>query len=439
MAPRKKPIQETPINLDECLAAIIVDARKKLGDDKVFTGKASEARLVGIQLPALSLRYLYQCNITPLSRMEQINGTQESCKSAFLYEKYRWIRCNGGKNYHIENESKDSDSLRMSMMNYDYNAVDLFISESLEDWQDYLTYLTSEHSIKKVLIGTKEAPGPGKTFPIGLGVDSLTAKASKEIQDKMAELGHADRVHPIDALKISSYLKYMPQRLVGWPFWFGCINHLKPQKTSMGAIDYHSPGGYSVKFQETFETRLSRIADVDSGDNGVLIKFVTQKNSLGPGRKTITAAFRWYFDPATGKQRSYWDWHAATIDLLDKGLKTGALRTACHDVVDIRTKISGGKKVWSKALGIAESEPVPYSVAGEMLERQPDMIKALHRILGVREYSIFKPGVDYSQQLKDAVVAVENEHGYAAEYREGEQTVSDDEATTAPAATTDDE
>jgi hypothetical protein len=348
MAKRKSPLQESPVTLDDCLASIILDAKAKLGDDKVFTGRESEARLVGLYLPALCLRYLYQCNIQPLSRMEQITGIQESCKSAFLYEKYRWVRCNGGKAYHIENESKDSDSLRLSMMNYDYNAVDLFISESLEEWQQYATYLTNADTIKGALVGTKERPGPGKTIPIGMGVDSLTAKASKEIQDKMAESGYADRVHPVDALKISSYLKYFPQRIVGWPFLFCCINHLKPQKTGVGAIDYHTPGGYSVKFQETFETRLQRVADIDSGDNGVLIKFVTQKNSLGPGRKTMQAAFRWFFDPETGKQRSYWDWNAATIELLDKGLKTGALRSACHDIVDIRTKSAGGKKVWSK-------------------------------------------------------------------------------------------
>lgn len=432
MAKKKTPLQESQISLDECLATIITDAKAKLGDDKVFTGKESESRLVGIYLPALSLRYFYQCNIMPLSRVEQITGIQESCKSAFLYEKYRWIRCNGGKNYHIENESKDSDSLRMSMMNYDYDAVDLLISEALEEWQQYLSYLAGPNSIKAAFTGTKDRPGPGKTIPIGLGVDSLTAKMSRELQDKMDVTGHADRMHPIDALKISGYLKYFPQKLVGWPFWFGAVNHLKPQKTQMGAIDYHTPGGYSIKFQETFETRLQRIADIDSGDNGVLIKFVTQKNSLGPGRKTINAAFRWFFDPATGKQRSYWDWHSATIELLDKGLKTGGLRSACHDIVDLRTKSAGGKRVWSKTLDIPESDAVPYSVAGEMLEKRPDLMAALHKTLGVREYSIFKPGIDYSQQLKDAIVAVERAEGYSAEYREGEEVVTDEDATEPP-------
>lgn len=421
MARAKKPLQEVAISLDDCLASIISDAKERFGEDRVYTGKESEARLVGIYMPALCLRYLYQCNILPLSRMEQITGTQESCKSAYLYEKYRWIRCNGGKSYHIENESKDSDVLRMSVLGYDSNAVELLISEALEDWQEYMTYLLGPKSIKGILTGSKDKPGPGKTVPIGFGLDSLTAKASKEVQAKMDELGYADRVHPVDAMKLSSYLKYMPQKLVGWPFWFGCINHLKPTKTGTGAIDYHTPGGYSIKFQETFETRMQRVGDIESGDNGVKIKFTTQKNSLGPGRKTITADFRWYFDKDTVKQVSYWDWHAGTIDLLDAGLKTGALRKACMEVVDLRTKSQGGKRVWSKTLSIPEDDPVPYSVAGKMLEDRADLITELHKILGVREYTIFKNGVDYGQQLKQAIVATEKAEGYSPEIREGEE------------------
>lgn len=418
MAKKKQPVTE--VSLDDCLSSIIEEAKSKFGEDRVFTGKESEVRLVGIELPALSLRYLYQCNIMPLSRAEQIVGTQESCKTAFLFEHYRWIRCNGGKTYHVENESKDSDTLRMSMLNYDHKAVELLISESLEDWQEYFTYLLSPKTIKAQLIGTKERPGPGKTVPIGFGLDSLTAKASREVQAKVEELGYADRVHPVDAMKISTYLKFMPQRLVGWPFWFGAINHLKPTKTAIGAIDYHVPGGFSIKFQETFETRLQRISDIDSGDNGVLIKFVTQKNSLGPGRKTIQAAFRWFFDRDTGKQKSYWDWHSATIELLD-GLK-GGMRKQCQEVVDLTTTSKGGKRAWSKALDIPQSDPQPFAHVGALLETKKEYLQELHKILGIREYSIFRPGVDYSQQLQEAVIAIERAEGYAPEFKEGDST-----------------
>jgi hypothetical protein len=412
-------------DIDSCLQVVLDDARAQFGEDRIFTGKESEARLVGIQLPALSLRYLYQCNILPLSRVEQIVGTQESCKSAFLYEKYRWIRCNGGKSYHVEVESKDSDALRMSILNYDRPAVDLLIAESLEDWQKYLTYLLRSDSIKAQLLGTKEKPGPGKTVPIGFGVDSLTSKASLEIQESMEKQGFAGRMHPIDALKISSYLKCMPQKLVGWPFWFGAINHLKPSGGQGSPINYHVPGGYSVKFQETFETRMSRVTDIDQvEEQGVQIKFVTQKNSLGPGRKMIMADFRWFFDK-DGRQHSYWDWNSATIRLLDEQLK-GSLRTAALDIVDLHTTTKGGKRVWSKALDVPKDNPVPYAVAGALLEKRPDLLDGLHKLLGVRTYTVFKPGVDYSTQLKDAAVAIEREQGYEPVYTEGEAQIAEE-------------
>ncbi len=400
------------MSVDACLAGIMDEAKAKFGEDRIYTGKESEARLVGLSVPALSMRYLLQSNILPLSRAVQITGTQESCKSSFLYEIYRWIRCNGGRSYHIENESKDSDALRLSILNYDHNASELFVSDSLEEWQKYLTWLTDESVIKAQLLGTKDKPGPGKSVPIGFGVDSLTAKSSLEVQTGVEERGFADRVHPVDALKLSSYLKCLPQRLVGWPFIFLCTNHLKPQKGPTGAIDYHTPGGYSIKFQETFEIRMKRIADIDSGDNGVMIQFVTQKNSIGPGRKSIKAAFRWYFDQnMNGRQVSYWDWNAATVALLDEF--KGGLRGQLEDICDIHTKSAGGKKAWSKVLGVPSDDPQPYGVVGALLETRADLMTNIHKVLGVREYSVFKAGVDYRQQLKDATLAIESAEGYA--------------------------
>jgi hypothetical protein len=417
--PKKISLTAEPTNLDSCLAAVLDDARVQFGEDRVFSGEESETRLVGIYMPALSVRYLYQSNIMPLSRMEQIVGIQESCKTAFLYERYRWIRCNGGKSFHIEAESKDSDALRMSILNYDRKAVELLVALSLEDWQKYLTYLLRTDTIKANLLASI-----GKTCPVGFGLDSLTAKASEEIQKKIEEAGYADRVHPVDALKISSYLKCMPQKLVDWPFWFCATNHLKPSKNPMtGAIDYHVPGGFSVKFQETFETRLKRIDDITTVDEqGVYINMVTSKNSLGPGRKSIDVAFKWFFDE-DGRQRSYWDWHSATIDLIDKRLK-GSLRTNALDIVDLHTSTAGskGKLVWSNVLDIPKDDPQSYQTAGALLEGKPELINALHKLLGVREYTVFKPGVDYSMQLKEAAVAIEKSHGYAPDFQEGEPT-----------------
>jgi len=428
---QRQPIFTEISSIDDCLAPILELGKKKFGDDRVYTGKESEARLVGLKLPALCLRYLFQLNVFPLSRMLQITGTQESCKSAFLYELYRWFRCNRGKAYHIENETKDSDTLRMSLLNYDREAVGLFISESLEDWMKTVTWLLStKDGLKAKLLGTKDKPGPGKSVPLILGVDSLMAKSSMESIEKIEAEGFTDRAFPIDALKISSYLKFMPQKLSGWPFVFAATNHLKPQKSRTGVIEYNVPGGFSVKFQETFELRLSRVKDIESVNRpGVTVKFVTAKNSLGPSRKQILANMRWYFDRDDEyRQKTYWDWNSASIHLLDTF--KGSIRKDLEDVCDISVvPVSGkGKYIWSKALDIPRSDPQPASHAGAVLEQREDLLVELHKILGVRTYSSFMPGVCYDQQLADASSAVEIAEGYAADHHDGEPDEGTDQA-----------
>lgn len=422
---RKKPrsVEEYSSCIDDCLAPILELAKKKFGDDKVYTGKESEARLVGIALPALSLRYLFQMNILPLSRMMQITGLQESCKSAFLYEIYRWFRCNEGRAYHIENESKDSDTLRTSILNYDRGAVSLLVSESLEEWQKQISFLLHpKHGVKAGLTGAKDKPGPGKTVPLAFGVDSLMSKASEETLDNIEAQGYTDRAHPVEALKISSYLKFIPQRLTGWPFMFIATNHLKPHKGSTGAIEYNIPGGFSVRFQETFEIRMARVADIKGVETqGVTIRFTTAKNSLGPSRKTMTADMKWYLDKDDAyRQKTFWDWDGATISLLDDF--KGSLRSDISDICDLHTAVvpGKGKRVWSNALGITKDDPVPYSTAGAILEAKPELTSRLHKILGVREYCVFKPGVSYSQQLATANAAIEIAEGYAPEHQNGE-------------------
>lgn len=421
--PKRASTPEYTSSIDDCLAPILELGKRKFGEDKVYTGKESEARLVGIALPALSLRYFFQMNILPLSRVMQITGVQESCKSAFLYELYRWFRCNGGKAYHIENESKDSDSLRACILNYDMRAVELLVSQSMEEWQKELSFLLHNKGVKHLL----EVGGIGRTAPIAFGVDSLMATATEENINKVEAQGFTDRAHPVEALKISSYLKVIPQKLVGWPFFLAVTNHLKPQKGATGAIDYHTAGGYSVKFQETFEIRMSHVCDIKGVEQqGRTIKFVTAKNSLGPGRKVITADLKWYFDRDDGyRQKMYWDWHSASIALLDDF--KGSIREDLQAICDLHTSTAGGKKVWSNALGIPKESPVPWSHAGAILETKPEIFTELHKILGVREYSVFKPGVSYSEQLGAAARAVEREEGYSPDMRDGEPVPVDDD------------
>jgi hypothetical protein len=69
---------------DSLMDAMFNEAKKLFGDDRFYTGSESEQLVVGLPLPALCLRYLFQSTVFPLSRMTMITGQQGSCKSAFL-------------------------------------------------------------------------------------------------------------------------------------------------------------------------------------------------------------------------------------------------------------------------------------------------------------------------------------------------------------------
>src|SRR6185436_7718563 len=93
------------------------------GDATLLTGPEADASIIGLWLPALALRYMYQSNVKPLGRSEIITGLPHSCKSAYLYEQFAWHRTANGGGWLCETENKDSPELRLSLTSYDAKAV----------------------------------------------------------------------------------------------------------------------------------------------------------------------------------------------------------------------------------------------------------------------------------------------------------------------------
>ena len=75
--------------LDGLFQSLRSEASRALGRSDISIGLESEALLVGLPLPALCLRYLFQSTVFPLSRIIQITGQEGSCKSAFQFEMMR--------------------------------------------------------------------------------------------------------------------------------------------------------------------------------------------------------------------------------------------------------------------------------------------------------------------------------------------------------------
>lgn len=405
---RRRPASASPWQgdqresaLDGMFSAMRQEAAKELGRDDISIGTESEALLVGLPLPALCLRYLFQSTVFPLSRIIQITGEEGSCKSAFQFEMMRWHHVYGGGSVFIENELKDSPELRHSLLMWNEQWLrrhEIIQTHSLEDWQAALTAFTDIARAQQDAAG-----GPGHTIPIMFSVDSLMATAPRESIERIEKEGFATRGFALAANLISTYMRTMPNRIQTYPFTICGTNHLKPSTDFMGRPTHTIPGGKSVKFMETYEIEMHRApsGDIDRLDyGGIRVRMVARKNSLGPSRKQIVAELLWWYEDVGGmiRQRSAWDWDTATVNLLlsfetVKGKKTlsDRIKEVCHIIPKNK------QEARCPTLGITEN--VEYREIGAALERRPDLLVQLNAVLGIQARRAFQPGLDYRDLL----------------------------------------
>jgi len=237
-------------------------------------------------------------------------------------------------------------------------------------------------------------------------VDSLTSVDSQSEIDKTQSAGFASRGYATIANLISRYMRQgQAGNFRGYPFSLVGTNHLKPSTDARGLPNDTIPGGKAVPFMATFMVVMKRIEDIDRLDHGgIRVSLKLQKNSIGVSRKSIKADFLWWQEQVTDaagkaftRQRHVWDWHDASIGFLldfETSRDRKTLFKEISKIVDLRASRST-KMVWSKALDIKESAPVPYRVAGQMLEQRPELLQQLYPLLGINQYAKFQPGMDY--------------------------------------------
>jgi len=388
----------------------IHNARREYGDANIAVASEADRIVIGIPMPSLAMEYLIQNDVWPLGRFAQINGTEGTCKSALTFEMCRWFRKSAGVGYLFENETKYSPDFAQSIIGYPENEDEEVLGhlpcDSLEDWQEKLQR-TAKWCRERML-----EPRIGRKFPVLLILDSLMGKSSLESQQKIENEGYADRSHPVEALKLNSFMKKFPQDLEEWPMFFLFVNHLKPQKSEKGPhMEYNKSGGRAPSFQETFEIRMAKrgkIQLVDDADDGGLeigglnLSLRCVKNSLGETDRSIDVDVKWVhrLDPATGEMRQYtkWDWPAATIELL-ASFEKGKRKDKIDAIVDIH-KISSAK-FWSNTLGVPSKEPINPHDLGVKLESNPQIKNALRKLFGIKRRKVFEVGRDYLEQLEE--------------------------------------
>lgn len=400
--------QQRDPSLNGMFESMASQAQHELGS-AVSIGSQCEANLVGLPLPSLCLRYLFQSTVVPLSRIYQITGEEGSAKSAFLYEMMRWHMIYGGGAVLAENENKDSPELRNSLLDWKPEWLSRLIVKqtySLEEWQDVFTTFID------IARNTQDAAGgSGRTVPILFGVDSIMATAPQSEIDAVRNDGHASRGFALAANLIARYMRTMPERIQSYPFMMVGTNHLKPGTDMRGLPIANIPGGKAVKFMETYEIEMKKGLnhDIDLLEYGGLrIKFVARKNSLGPSRKSISADLLWWYaDDGNGnfRQRTIWDWDTATINLIEafataKGKRT--IYNRLHDITGITVAGKSPPRAYSTVLGIPKSDPQLFRVVGGALENRPDLLSQVYQVLGITQRRSFQPGMDYRDMLTQA-------------------------------------
>lgn len=387
---------------DELQAAATKQLQAHHGHVTPMSHQESVWRCGGVALPALCLRWALHQEAFALGRTWTLSGLFGSNKTSLSFEFMRWVLCYRGLGWYEDVEKKDSPGMREASMRYNQeylDSIEVIQCNSQDVWQsaitaqvDQLTAITKKYGGKMRLLGCSIADSVAAANPQA-EVDAFITKRG----------GAGFRGFASMALYNSKWLENIVHRVSAVPFVLILIQHSAEKFdpiTGMSA-GRTQKGGMEVGFAKTTAFELTKRGQLKETANGggVTIQIDCTKNALGPAKRRFDVPVRWFWEPIPGepdkrRQVYYWDWHHATIDLL---LKFNAVRkstwNAIKEVCDLHEE--SRKRVWSHALGIPKSDPVPWSVAGEILEYEhPELLPPLYNILHIERRPVMKVGGD---------------------------------------------
>lgn len=402
--PRKKPGLTAKEETNEVFQNVVAEVARKLESKDMLTGTGGPIHV--LRVPSIAVRYLLQNEGFPLSCITQIVGPEASFKSTTAIEFGRWHVESGGYIVLNEAETKPTPELRQSVLGWRDDIIRVEDCTSLEDWQRKTIWYTE--ALQK-----RFRNGPGKVAPICTIVDSLLGKASEDTLKKLYTKGHAERHWSIEAAYISDFMRAYPQKMLGWPFSFIGVNHMKLRfDPKTGLPDPHVPGGWSLKFQCAVIIAMTKVRVRETKTEVITtVSMRTLKNTYGRDNLRIQVDLRmWYEQDETGDWRLHtlYDWHGAAIKMLlcDGMTKATAamLEPKIREVVDIHEKAGGqrGKLYWSDRLGVPSVDAMPISELGAKIEADAELLVELYRVLGIQRRPLYVPGKDYDEQLSAA-------------------------------------
>lgn len=385
--------------------AMMTDIRQEVGDPTAACLDDLGNRVIGIPAPSLAFEYLTCNTVLPLEIVVQLYGPRGIGKSGLALELMRWFRKLGGIGNYIENESKFNPDWACSIIGWhDGGCLGVVRSSHLEDWESKLQ--KTLRWVKAKMLGDKTNPGPGKIFPYLQIVDSIMGKPSEETNKKIESQGYAGRSHPVEALSITPFIKMYAGLIANWPVTLVCVNHLKVNQADQGMSKKTRSGGQTIDFQGGFELEVSRTGRIRKANvDGNKLRLVCEKNSFGPDKRNIPVNVLWYDEPIqlpgetepVWRQKTLWDWDGATVQLILDNQGAGAKWTKAKEITGLVKKTND--TATSRVLGV--TEPAENWELGKRIRENPEMLKELRNLFGIRERRIFDNQVDYDKQVAD--------------------------------------
>ncbi len=396
-------IMWSPANMGKTVSKMLIssmaEAAKASGDDTTcVAGKVGEL-VIGVPLPSLCWEVMLQNNVMRLGIEVQILGVEGTCKSGLGFEMVGWFaRFCGGCGTLIENEDKFDPNWAQAVIDMPYEVLGYDEAASLEDAQQKLQAAMKRFKLMQEGVSKKE-PGPGRVFPVLFLLDSLMGKPSEETMKGIHEDGFASRAHPVEALKLTPFLKTIASDMKGWPFLFVFTNHLKIGKDKQGKKERHKAGGALKDFQETMELEITKIGRrTYVGHSDLELQIECRKNSMGDTGNKLVVVMRTKKNQVTRKPVAKWRWHAATIHMLASYPPTGEIGLQIREVLDLHKMAED--KWWSKTLGVKKAEPMDSEDIGALLHSRQDLVDRLRPIFGVQMRKVFEVGTCYRKQRR---------------------------------------
>lgn len=366
--------------------------------------------LRGVALKNLPLEWAFASNVLPMERLVMLSGKWASCKSALGFEFLRLVCEAGGGGQLVDTENKVSPSLFASLIREFADRIQLTSVGTLDKSQAVMTAMVQtylkgdkvDEAEEKVDDEAKDLRPKAKKaaakkvkvdneWPLAVMMDSINPRTDATA-DKIAEEGSASKAYADGANLNTTYLANMMGVLMGRNIVMLAVGHAKKAMQQSGAggakpnvETYTVPGGDAWSFHATYHFRLSAYSG--KGNKSINSKIVTiknVKNSLGDENRRCKVVFYWVkSDEDASQQMSWFDWDAATVDMLtDKEAMPVNRLAAILNVV----KHDDGT-CSCKELKLKNVEPQAFTAA---LYADAEKLAALRKALGIHVYEEIK-------------------------------------------------